>query len=70
MNRTVREYLHELEQENPVEAPVAQQEQVSTTEGGPPLRFLQRWGAVGHASHLFSLLSAGFLFVGGWPGLG
>jgi len=32
VNRTVREYLAELEQENPVEAPVPQQEQVSTTD--------------------------------------
>src|SRR5216110_3116086 len=32
VNRTVREYLAELEQENPVEAPVAQQEKVSTTD--------------------------------------
>ena len=32
VNRTVREYLRELEQENPVEAPVPQQEQVSTTD--------------------------------------
>jgi len=32
VNRTVREYLVELEQENPVEAPVPQQEQVSTTD--------------------------------------
>ena len=32
VNRAVREYLTELEQENPVEAPVPQQEQVSTTD--------------------------------------
>ena len=32
VSRTVREYLHELEQENPVEPPVPQQEQVSTTD--------------------------------------
>ena len=32
MNHTVREYLVELEQENPVEAPVQQQETVSTTD--------------------------------------
>ena len=32
VNRTVREYLVELERENPVEAPVPQQEQVSTTD--------------------------------------
>jgi transposase len=32
VNRTVREYLRELEQENPVEPPVPQQEQVSTTD--------------------------------------
>jgi transposase len=32
VNRTVREYLAELEQENPVEPPVPQQEQVSTTD--------------------------------------
>jgi len=32
VNRTVREYLAELEQENPIEAPVPQQEQVSTTD--------------------------------------
>jgi hypothetical protein len=46
VNRTVREYLAELEQENPVEAPVPQQEQVSTTDpdstyatkGGGPAR--------------------------------
>jgi hypothetical protein len=46
VNRTVREYLAELEQENPVEAPVPPQEQVSTTDpdstyatkGGGPAR--------------------------------
>jgi transposase len=32
VNRTVREYLAELEQENPVEPPVPQQDQVSTTD--------------------------------------
>src|SRR5215468_89185 len=32
VNHTVREYLAELEQENPVEPPVPQQEQVSTTD--------------------------------------
>src|SRR5216684_3352033 len=32
VNHTVREYLVELEQENPVEPPVAQQEKVSTTD--------------------------------------
>src|ERR1700687_100721 len=32
VNHTVREYLAELEQENPVEAPVPQQEKVSTTD--------------------------------------
>src|SRR5246500_421245 len=32
VNRTVRQYLAELEQENPVEPPVPQQEQVSTTD--------------------------------------
>ena len=32
MNHTVREYLAELERENPVEPPVAQQEKVSTTD--------------------------------------
>jgi transposase len=32
VNRTVREYLAELEKENPVEAPAPQQEQVSTTD--------------------------------------
>src|SRR5215471_16620676 len=32
VNRTVREYLAELQQENPVEEPVPQQEQVSTTD--------------------------------------
>ena len=32
VNRTVREYLAELEQENPVEPPAPQQEQVSTTD--------------------------------------
>ena len=32
LNRTVREYLAELEQENPVEPPVPQQDQVSTTD--------------------------------------
>jgi transposase len=32
VNRTVREYLAELEQENPVEAPVPQQDKVSTTD--------------------------------------
>src|SRR5215831_12241887 len=46
VNRTVREYLAELEQENPVEAPVPQQEKTSTTDpdstfatkGGGPAR--------------------------------
>ena len=46
VNRTVREYLVELEQENPTEEPVPQQEQVSTTDpdstyatkGGGPAR--------------------------------
>jgi transposase len=46
VNRTVREYLTELEQENPTEEPVPQQEQVSTTDpdstyatkGGGPAR--------------------------------
>jgi DDE family transposase len=32
VNHTVREYLAELERENPVEAPVAQQEKISTTD--------------------------------------
>jgi transposase len=32
VNHTVREYLTELERENPVEAPVAQQEKISTTD--------------------------------------
>jgi mitochondrial fission protein ELM1 len=32
VNHTVREYLVELERENPVEAPVEQQERVSTTD--------------------------------------
>src|SRR5216117_4000975 len=32
VNHTVRKYLVELERENPVEAPVAQQEKVSTTD--------------------------------------
>ena len=32
VNRTVREYLAELQQENPVEEPIPQQEQVSTTD--------------------------------------
>ena len=32
VNRTVREYLVELERENPVEPPVAQQDKVSTTD--------------------------------------
>src|SRR5882757_1823428 len=32
VNHTVREYLAELEQENPVEAPVEQQEKMSTTD--------------------------------------
>jgi transposase len=32
VNHTVREYLAELERENPVEAPVPQQEKVSTTD--------------------------------------
>src|SRR5215475_900712 len=32
VNRTVREYLVELERENPVEPPVEQQDQVSTTD--------------------------------------
>jgi hypothetical protein len=32
VNHTVREYLVELERENPVEPPVPQQEKVSTTD--------------------------------------
>ena len=32
VNRTLREYLAELEQENPIEPPVPQQEKVSTTD--------------------------------------
>jgi hypothetical protein len=32
VKRTVREYLVELERENPVETPVAQQEKVSTRD--------------------------------------
>ena len=32
VNRTVREYLAELEQENPIEPPVPQQDQISTTD--------------------------------------
>jgi len=32
VNHTVREYLVELERENPVEAPVPQQEKVATTD--------------------------------------
>ena len=32
VNQAVREYLAELERENPVEAPVAQQEKISTTD--------------------------------------
>ena len=32
MNHRVREYLVELERENPVEPPVPQQEKVSTTD--------------------------------------
>src|SRR5215470_2670308 len=46
VNHTVREYLAELEQENPVESPVPQQDKVSTTDpdstyatkGGGPAR--------------------------------
>src|ERR1700746_1267411 len=36
VNRTVREYLVELERENPVEPPVAQQDKVSTTDPDSP----------------------------------
>ena len=32
MNHTVREYLVELERENPVEPPIPQQDKVSTTD--------------------------------------
>jgi hypothetical protein len=50
VNRTVREYLVELEQENPVEPPVPQQDQVSTTDpdstyatkGGPVVAILRQ----------------------------
>ena len=35
VNCTVREYLAELERENPVEPPVPQQEKVSTTDSDP-----------------------------------
>jgi transposase len=46
VNRTVRQYVEELEQQNPVEEPVHQQDQVSTTDpdstyatkGGTPAR--------------------------------
>jgi len=36
VNRTVRQYLVELEQQNPVEEPVHQQDQVSTTDPDSP----------------------------------
>jgi len=46
VNRTVRQYLYELEKQNPVEEPVHEQDQVSTTDpdstyatkGGTPAR--------------------------------
>ena len=46
VHHTVREYLREVEEQNPVEEPVRQQEQVSTTDpdstyatkGGAPAR--------------------------------
>ena len=46
VHRTVRQYLAELQEQNPVEEPVHQQEQVSTTDpdstyatkGGTPAR--------------------------------
>jgi hypothetical protein len=38
----VREYLVELERENPVEAPVAQQEKLLTTDSGLDLRGQKR----------------------------
>jgi hypothetical protein len=41
----VREYLVELERENPVEAPVAQQEKLLTTDSGLDLRGQKRSGA-------------------------
>jgi hypothetical protein len=34
VNQTVRQYLREVEEQNPVEEPVYQQDQVSTTD--PP----------------------------------
>ena len=42
VNRTVREYLVELEQENPVEPPVEQQDKVSTTD--PDATFATKGG--------------------------
>src|ERR1700748_2376171 len=42
VNRTVREYLAELERENPIEEPVPQQEQVSTTD--PDLTYATKGG--------------------------
>ena len=38
VNQTVREYLVELERENPVEAPVEQQDKVSTTDPDSTMR--------------------------------
>jgi hypothetical protein len=37
VNQTVRQYLVELEQQNPIEEPVHQQDQVSTTDPDPPM---------------------------------
>jgi hypothetical protein len=49
IRKTVRQYLVELEQQNPAEAPVHEQEQVSTTDpdstyatkGGTPARVIE-----------------------------
>jgi hypothetical protein len=45
VNHTVRQYLVELEQQNPVEEPVHQQDQVSTTDDlhEHNRRFRRRW---------------------------
>jgi transposase len=48
VKRTVREYLADLEQENPVEEPARQQDQVSTTDPdstySPRANVLRNWG--------------------------
>jgi hypothetical protein len=57
VNQTVRQYLVELEQQNPTEEPLHQQELVSTTD--PDATYATRGGIRGTASPLRSVHAAG-----------